>query len=406
MSTAARSVFTSRAFTLFYAGQAFSYAGYGLRLVAIPLLVFHLTNSASALGATYSIELLPFAIFGLAGGSLADRVDRRTLMIVSDGIRFAVLATFALAFATKQLGLPLLFGGIALEATCAAVFVGAQASSITYLLGKERATQAIAALMATEQLAITVLPPLGGALFAIIGPLPALALNAATYLVSAGAVASVHGFGPDEPGRLPSTRELLGDVGAGFRFLWNDAALRTVASLGAAFNFFGFMTGAVFIPFLKRDFGASDLVVGYALGIGAIGAIVGSVAAGRSPRSWPFGRVMTIAYALDALAFVPVMLTHDLRVAVVFLTITNGCVMYEIAQMVGWRMRIAPELLVGRVSAAARLVALAGTVPGSILGGALADRYGARLPIVVSGIGYLAIAALVGAFPALRRERR
>ena len=80
--------------------------------------------------------------------------------------------------------------------------------------------------------------------------------------------------------------------------------------------------------------------------------------------------------------------------------------LFEIAQIVGWRMRVTPDDVVGRVFGAVRLVVLIGTVPGALIGGALADRFGARVPIVVSGIGYLAMALAIAAFPAVRRERR
>jgi MFS family permease len=177
--------------------------------------------------------------------------------------------------------------------------------------------------------------------------------------------------------------------------------------LGGVFNFFGLMTAAVFIPFLKRDLGASDVAVGYALGIGAIGALAGSVIAGRLPRKWPLGRILWIAYALDGVLFIPVVFARNLPTAVVFLALTNACVTFEIAQIVGWRMRIIPEELVGRVFGAVRLVALIGTVPGSIAGGLLADHFGARVPIAISGVGYLVTAlAVFPAMLALRRERR
>ena len=162
MSTAGN-IFASRAFSLFYAGQAFSYIGYGLRLIALPLLVYHLTNSASALGVTYALELLPFTLFGPLAGSLADRLDRRRLMIVADGIRCSIFVLFSIGYATRTLGLFELYAGIVVESACAAAFVSCQSSSIPYLLGKARATQAISALLATEQAATTVLPPLGAA---------------------------------------------------------------------------------------------------------------------------------------------------------------------------------------------------------------------------------------------------
>jgi predicted MFS family arabinose efflux permease len=284
--------------------------------------------------------------------------------------------------------------------------MGGQASTIPYLLGKHRAVQAMSALLAAEQISQTILPPVGGALFALVGPLPALIANACTYLISQISLAAVPSLGPDEPGSLPSLRVIVSDVGVGFRAAWADRALRTFSGVSLAFNFFGLMAGAVLIPFLKRDFGASDSIVGYSLGIGAIGAVAGSWVAGHVPRNWSFGRMMIVAYALDGILFVPVMLTHNLVVAVLFLALTNGCVLFEIAQLVGWRMRIIPEELVGRVTGAARFIALLGTVPGALVGGALADRFGARCAILVAGYGYLALALAIAAFPAIRRERR
>ena len=406
MFVPARSVFRNRSFTLFFAGQAFGYVGDGLRLIAIPLLVYHLTGSALSVGVTYALELGPFAIFGLVGGSLADRLDRKALMIGCDVVRFAVMAFFAVAYARGSLSLPMLYAGIVLLSVAAAVFIGGQASSIPYLVGKDRATQAISAMLAAEQMSQTILPPVGGALFALVGALPALVANAATYLFSQASLAAIDTLGPERPSGLPSLGDIARDVAIGFSYAWRDVTMRSLSGISLFFNFFGLMTGAVFIPFLKRDFGASDTVVGYALGIGAIGALAGSYLAGRVPRAWPFGRVLVVAYALDGLLFVPVMVTHSLAVAVTFLALTNACLLFEIAQIVGWRMRVTPEELVGRVFGAVRLVILLGTVPGALIGGALADRYGARTPIVISGVGYLVMALAVAAFPAIRRERR
>ncbi len=166
------SIFRSSAFRRFYAGQALSYVGDGLRTLAIPLLVFHLTGSAVSLGITFALELLPFAVFSLVGGSLADRLDRRRLMIACDALRFAIMALFVLALWRGFLTLTLIYTGVALLAVCGAVFLGAQSSSIPYMLGKDRAKAAVAALVATEQGVNLVAPPLGGAIFGLFGALP------------------------------------------------------------------------------------------------------------------------------------------------------------------------------------------------------------------------------------------
>jgi MFS family permease len=400
------SVFRNRSFSFYFAGQSLSYAGDGLRTIAIPLLVYHLTNSASALGLTYALEFAPFAIFGLVGGSLADRLDRRSLMIACDFVRFAIVSAWAFAYWAHALTIAMLYGGIVVLSLCAAVFQGGQASAIPFLLGKNRATQGVAALIATEQASALIAPPIGGAIFAITGPLPALVINAFTYLCSQISVTIVPTLGPEKPSGLPSMREIGADIVAGFRLFRNDAVMWQLTIVGGVFNFFGLLAGAVIIPFLKRDLGGSDLSVGIILGVAAIGSILGSVAASKVPKSWPLGRVLQISYVLDGIFYLPVMFAQSLVVAAIFIAVTNAFVVFEVAQIVGWRMRIISEDMVGRVFGVVRLFALVAAAPGAILGGFLADHFGARLPMFIAGFGYLAVAVVLFFLPAVRREAR
>src|SRR5215469_8212849 len=320
MSSVARAqgIFASRSFSLFYAGQALSYVGDGLRTLAIPLLVYHVTGSALSLGVTYALEFLPFALFGPIGGALADRLDRRRLMLLCDFVRFSVLVLFAFAYARGVLSLTELYIGIAIIATCAAFFVGGQSPSITYLLGPERASPAVAALIAAESGSQLFVPPIGGALFALVGPLPALAINAFTYLTSQLSLYALPTLGPDSPGRVPSIRELTDDISEGFQIVLADAAMRAVALLSCALNFFGIMAFAAIIPFLERDLGASTTQVGIAFGVIASGSMIGSLVAARFGRRWPFGKSLVTAYAIDAFIFLPVIFAHELWFGVAF----------------------------------------------------------------------------------------
>lgn len=407
MSTAsARSVFRSRGFALFYIGQACSYVGDGLRLIAIPLLVYRITGSALSIGITYALELGPFAIFGLVGGSLADRIDRKRLMISCDAVRFAVIALFAVAYAYGSLTVPEIYAGIVVLSLAAATFMGGQATSIPYLVGKNRATSAISALLAAEQVSQTIVPPVGGAIFALVGPLPALVANATTYLLSQTSIAAIPGLGPDAPSGLPRLREIASDIAIGFRFAWADSTMRALSCLSLVLNFFGFISYATWIPYLKRDFGATDQIVGITLGISAIGSFAGSWLAGHIPKTWPFGRVLSIAYVVDGVVFMPIAFTHDLRVVIALATIANACLLFEIAQLVSWRIRVTPEDKIGRVFGAVRLVALIGTVPGALVGGAVGDRFGAREATLVAALGYLAIACAIAVLPQIRRDAR
>jgi MFS family permease len=396
--------FRSPAFTRFYLGQALSYLGDGLRTIAIPLLVFKLTGSAVSLGLTFALEITPFALFSVIGGSLADRLERRKLMLACDAIRFAIMLLFAVAFATHRLTLPLLYTGVVLLAVCGAVFLGCQSPSIPYLLGKDGAKAAVATLFATEQGVNLIAPPVGGAIFNLMGPLPALALNALTYLTSQVSIASVRDFGPERPSGVPDAAEIVADIIIGWRFVMRDAALRTLTLAQLFINAFAIMGFVVVIPYLKREFGASDQLVGLTFGAISVGTVIGSVVSGRT--HWPFGKALTAAFLLDSLCWSPTIWTRSLPVAIVAMTAASACGIYAVSSLVAWRMRIIPEEMVGRVFGVIRLVAIIGMLPGSLAGGALGDRYGTRLAMLVSTTGYALLAAGLFAMKALREDKR
>jgi MFS family permease len=406
ISLAARGIFASRSFRQYYAGQALSLVGDGLRTLAVPLLVYHLTGSALSTGVSYICEFVPFALFGLVGGSLADRVDRRMLMIGADAVRCTIMALFALLFAHHVLTIGMLYGGLVLMAVCAAVFMGGQASSIPFLLGPEKGTQAAAALSLAENSSNLITPVAGGALFSIFGPLPALAINAATYFFSQLSLARISTLGPENPHGFPSFAHVLDDVRLGFRMLFADRGMRAQAYVSLALNVFGFGGYSVLIPFLKTGFRASDPQVGLFLGISAAGAVVGSLIAGKFADRWPFGKALSVAYAVDALIFVPVVLTSNIWIAGIFWAFSNAFAQFEVAQIVGFRLRVTPPAMVGRVFAAVRLLVLCGMAPGIAAFGIVADRYGAHTAIIVAAFGFVAIAFAAIASPAIRNERR
>ncbi len=400
------SIFANRSFRLYFAGQAASFVGDGLRTIALPLLVFHLTGSALTLGVTYALQFLPFALAGLVGGSLADRLDRRRLMIACDFIRLFAVVVLVIGLERGFLSLGIIYASIVVISISAAVFLGGEASSIPFVLGKDKATQAVSVLIAAEQAAGLVAPPLGGALFSLGGAVPALVVNALAYLVSFGAISRIKTLGPESPGRLPTTRELWSDIRTGFAFLWADAAMRAITLMSLGLNLFGMMAFAIYIPFYKNVLGANDAQVGLTLGIGAIGTMLGSLLAGASAGRWPFGRSLSIAYALDAILFVPIVFLHNLWLVTLFWTVANVGAGFETAQIVSWRMRIIPQASVGRVFGAVRLIVLIGIVPGSIAGGYLAQLYGPRLPLLVATAGYLILALGAMAVRAVRDDTR
>ncbi len=398
------SIFRSSAFTRFYAGQTLSYLGDGLRTLAIPLLVFRLTGSAAAIGWTWGLEYVPYALLSVVAGSLADRVDRRRLMIACDALRFAVMVTFSVLFVTGRLTVGIIYAGVLVLAIGGAMFLGAQTPTLPYLLGKERAKPAIAALLATEQTLNLVSPPLGGTLMGLLGPLPALIGNALTYLCSQAAIASVRTFGPDNPGAIPTRREIAGDVATGWRYVWGDRALRAASLASFFFNAVGSIGFVALIPYFKRAFDASDVAVGIAFGCFSAGAALGAFIAGRT--HWRIGRALVIANVIDGFGWLPLAWAPSMPLAVAGVVVSSACAGYYVTSLVSWRMRIVPGDVIGRVFGVAKLIVLIGVLPGSLLGGWLADHAGVRATMAVSAFGYLACSLLLVASRAFRSEGR
>ena len=398
------SVFRSSAFARFYAGQTFSYLGDGLRTLAIPLLVFRLTGSATAVGWTWGLELAPYAVMSMIAGSLGDRVDRRRLMLTCDMLRFTVMALFTVLFATGHLTVSMIYAGVVVLAIGGSMFLGAQTASIPYLLDKDRTKGAVAALQATEQSVNLVAPPIGGTLFALFGPLPALAINALTYLTSQVAIASVRTFGPDNPGKLPTLRQIGGDIAAGWRLLVADRTMMMLSLSSCAFNFVGSIGYVALIPYFKRAFHAGDQVVGIAFGCFSAGAALGSYVAGRT--HWAFGPAIIVANLADGFGWLPLPWTHSIWVAIAGVAFSSFCAGYGMTSIIAWRLRVIPEEFVGRVFGVVRLVVLAGILPGSIMGGWFADHIGVRATMMISALGYMAFTIVVAFSRTVRAERR
>ncbi len=405
-ASGAPGIFASRAFRRYFAGQSLSFIGDGLRTLSVPLLAYHLTHSALSTGTALICEIAPFSLFALVGGSLADRVDRRRLMLGCDAVRFLVMSGFAITYALHVLTLPMIYGGLILISVCAAGFLGGQAPSIPYLLGRDQATKGVAVLMTAENTSDLMTPAIGGALFAYFGPLPALTINALTYLASQLSLIWIPSLGPEKVAGLPSLRHLIDDVALGYRHLWGDLGMRAQAFAAFSLNIFGVGGYAILIPFLKKGFEATDQQVGIFFAISALGSVGGASLAARYPNRWPFGRALAVAYTLDAVLFIPVVLASNIWVAAFFWASANALANFEVAQILGFRMRVTPPDMVGRVMGAVRLLVLAGIAPGVLLFGWVADHRSPHTAMVLSAVGYVIIAAIAVASPAIRNETR
>jgi MFS family permease len=215
-------VLREREFALFFWGQAVSVLGDGIFPIALAFAVLDLGGSPTDLGIVLIAGVLPQTLFVLVGGVWADRLPRRTIMLAADAARAviqAVTAALLLSGEARIWHLVVLYG---LHATAAAFFMPAATALVPQVTPRERLQQANALLGVTRSIAFGVGAALGGIFVSLVSTGGAVALDACTFVISAGCLAALSVR--SAPGAGGSS--FLAELRAGFdevrrhRWLW------------------------------------------------------------------------------------------------------------------------------------------------------------------------------------------
>src|SRR5207249_2747909 len=174
-----------RDFWYYLTGQAVSALGSAFTWFAIPLVVFRLTGSATALGATLAVSFAPYLLFGLVLGALVDRLDRKRLMVAVELARAAMLALLAVAGLAGTMHVVFLYAASFLVTTLRIAFDAGRFAAVATMARGEQLVTANARVESALAVARVVGPALAGALVAVLPVATAFAVDAASYLVSA-----------------------------------------------------------------------------------------------------------------------------------------------------------------------------------------------------------------------------
>jgi MFS family permease len=270
------SLWRNRDFTLLWSSQTLSDIGSTTSLVAVPLLVLSLGGSATAAGAVGTSAAVAQALLRLPGGALADRWNRRALMLASDAIRFVMLGVLSVALLAHHAPISLVAVLITLSAVADVVSSPAEAAAISRLVPETQLATAFARNEARSAAASLIGPPLGGLLFGIRRVAPFL-VDAVTFLVSFVAVALIRT--PFQGDRSQRGRtSIVADIREGLSYVGHSRFLRVVLLIAAPVNFA--ITGALFaVTVLLRQHGTPPGQIGLALGVVSVGGLLGAIVA-------------------------------------------------------------------------------------------------------------------------------
>lgn len=392
----------SRQWRLLFISQAIMSLGEQVRVVVVPYLVFLITHSSFIVGLASLAQFVPTIILALLGGTLADRVDRRKLLIVTQVL---LVATVSVLMVAVLRGLPPLW--LIFVIVPAAQGINALASPAARaveprLVGREQLANAMALDQVTWNLSAVLAPALGGLLIARFGVAPALVFNVATLVVRLAMLLPLAPLPPEVgEGPLKSGWESLKE---GFSYLKDKPAILSTFLIDMNAMVFGFPSALM--PALATQVfkvGASGLGLLYAAP--AAGALVGSVMTGWVSRVRRQGRAVIIAVCIWGVAIAAFgLLTHYFWAALLMLAIAGGADMFSAVFRQTILQLSVPDRLRGRLSAVHFMVVTSGPRFGDMEAGSVAALVSTQFSVVSGGIGSV-IGALVIAFaiPAFAR---
>jgi MFS family permease len=393
-----------RNFGAYWGAQSLSAIGDSFAYIAVPLLVLHATGSVAQMGLLTAVAGAASVGAGIFGGVLVDRYDRRRLMIAADLARLVLYSLIPLAW----LGGPqiwLLFVVLPICEAVGMVFQVAAVTAVRNLVDRDRMTEANGRLQATFAAAAVGGPLLAGVVSARFGPTAAIAINAASFALSAAGLWLVRlrrPTGGEGAGGGVGREKRLADFLAGARFLWRQPVLRSLTVLLSIFIFLTYGLTDVLIYHVKHDLGGSDRTIGTVLGLAALGTIAGALLVAPVRRRRGFGVTWIGAVSMSGLAIAGIGVVGTVPgVTVLAAVYLCGVSVGGICSM-SLRQEITPDHLLGRVTSAFWSTHYALGPAGAAVLTWAAGRYGVTAVTLASGAGCLLV-AVGGLFTPIRR---
>jgi predicted MFS family arabinose efflux permease len=371
-----------------------SNAGDGIALAAGPLLVASQTSNATYVAMAALLQRLPWLLFGLYAGVLADRLDRRLVVMTADVLRALVLVVLVVSVATDRVNIAVVLVVMFLLGT-AETFADTTTVALTpMVVGKRDLGIANARIMGgfivANQLAG---PPIGAALFAAgtAWPFAAQAVLVALGVVLVSRVVLPR-HGVDR--RAAPTR-VLDDIREGWRWLRHSPPVRTLALTIVTFNITFGCAWAVLVLYSRDRLGLGEIGFGLITTVSALGGLVGTAAYGWLERHLGLALIMRVGLVIETLTHLVLALTTWAWLALVVFFVFGAHAFVWGTTSTSVRQRAVPTEMQGRVGSVYMLGVMGGMVAGAAIAGPLANRWGITAPFWFAFGGSAVILALI-----------
>ncbi|MBY3989975.1 MFS transporter [Rhodococcus fascians] len=400
MSSTTARIPLGAAFRLMVLARTVAWFGTAVALVAFPLVIYRTTGSASATALLTAVESAPYLLFGLFAGAVADRWRRRPTMIFAALAASVATVSIPVAYWAATLTTTHVFVAAFVSAAAMVFFDAAGFGLLPSLVPRDRLADAVGQQTAMATAITMAGPALGGVLIAASSPFAALALNAATFSVTAILLLWVR-----EPASVSREEQprLWRDIGYGVRFILGHSLVRLLTLIGTGNSVAGgIMTGLLVVTAVQRygvDEDGGELGLFFAaLGVGTL--ISTAILPGLS-RKFTAGTIAITGLLVQAGAIGAWILTTAPVLGICALVVFQAAASTVIINGITVRHLVTPDELQGRVNTTARMLAWGGQPIGAGIAGASVGPLG-LLPTLALAVCVISANALFASLSSLR----
>lgn len=343
----------NRDYMVLWLGQALSTAGSSASSVARPLLALALSGSPAQAGLVGAAGALPYVILGLPVGALADRWDRKKVMVYCDAGRTVNAISIPVAAVLGHLTLVQLYLTSLIGGVFFVFFNIAQVATLPRVVARSQLPLASAQNEAGDVGARLVGPALGGLLYQVGEGLPFLA-DASSYAVSVASLLLIRAtFRSQGPA---NAKNLRAEIVEGVSWLWRQSVVRTMAFVTAGYAFTGSGVALIIIVIAQHQ-RASAPMIGLIFAIWSAGGVLGSLAAPHVRGRFGFGQTIIAVSWVSVVFFLVVPLApNGWLVGTAAAGMAFTAPIYNVVQM-SYRLALVPDHLQGRVNSVFRIIA-------------------------------------------------
>ncbi|KGP71240.1 MFS transporter [Pontibacillus yanchengensis] len=364
----------------FIAGNLVSFFGDQIYLIALPLIVLELTNSPLSMGIVAGLERLPVLIQPLCG-VVADRWDRKRILLSCDFIRFLVIGMMGVLFLTNALHIEVVCLGALLVGGLTQLYNTSQFASVPRLVPRKDLQLVNSLNTGMLNMAVFIAPGLGGLIISVYNPGIALILNSISFLIGFFVVLSLKII----PMKKPNHSRFLNEIKEGFQFVWKNKPIM-ITNVAMLFSIVGttlFLT--MMVVHLKTSVYLDALQIGWVLSVGGLGAIGGALLSNPLKKVLSYRAILFLAGTVGGASIILFSFVQTTILLASMNAIGTMCAAIMSPSIVTIRQHLTPERLLGRVQATSRFMTWLLMPITALLAGVFAEYMGTSITIGVGG---------------------